>query len=242
MVAAHEKLFADSGMEFILGSAVPELDGIGHARVWNSETILRLERLPEELLVLGGGYVGCEFANMFAVFDTRVTLLQGSGQLLPREDPDVAVEVAEILRGPGVDVRLGVRAVAVRREPGHAAVVVTLADGLEIRSQELLLATGRWRRRGQPAVHPRVLARLPSSQDQPRRWRRRHHGPARVVPRLRYSGCLRLCTASTACSAKGNIPGWSTCAGYFAPAPRKISQCCGNGQLKAPKRAGNGAR
>jgi probable pyridine nucleotide-disulfide oxidoreductase len=177
MVAAHKKMFADSGMDFVLGTAtfltertacittqdratrvvrgrdvvintgtapaVPKVAGIEKAVVWNSETILRLERLPETLLVLGGGYVGCEFASMFAIFGTRVTLLQSVGQVLPREDPDVAAEVADILVGQGVDLRLGMRAVAVRREPLHGDVVVTLHDGSELRGQELLVATGR---------------------------------------------------------------------------------------------------
>jgi pyruvate/2-oxoglutarate dehydrogenase complex dihydrolipoamide dehydrogenase (E3) component len=175
MVTAHEKMFADSGMDFVLGTARfvaertveietrtggtrlvrgrdvvintgttparPELDGIAAARVWDSETILHLERLPETLLVLGGGYVGCEFASMFATFGARVTLLQGSGQLLPREDPDVAQQVADVLADQGVEVRSGVRATAVRREPDD--VVVTLDTGREVRGEELLVATGR---------------------------------------------------------------------------------------------------
>ncbi|MPV36429.1 dihydrolipoyl dehydrogenase family protein [Georgenia subflava] len=176
MVDAHKKLFADSGMDFVLGTArfvaertvevstdggkrrlrgrdvvvntgtapaEPDLPGLADADVWNSETILHLERLPESLLVLGGGYVGCEFASMFAVFGTRVTVLQGRDQVLPREDPDVAGEVAEVLRRQGVELRLGARASAVRREPGHGAVVVTLDDGSEVRGAELLVATGR---------------------------------------------------------------------------------------------------
>ncbi|WP_055695060.1 dihydrolipoyl dehydrogenase family protein [Streptomyces prasinopilosus] len=177
MVEAHKKLFADSGMDFVLGTArftgertveittadgatravrgrdvvintgttpaLPDLPGIADAQVWDSETILRLERLPETLLVLGGGYVGAEFASMFAVFGTRVTLLQGRDQLLPREDRDVADEVARVLTDQGVDVRLGARASAVRREEGHGDVVVTLDDDSEVRGQELLVATGR---------------------------------------------------------------------------------------------------
>ncbi|MEU8606482.1 FAD-dependent oxidoreductase [Actinoplanes sp. NPDC048791] len=177
MVTAHGKMFADSGMDFVLGSArfvaertvgiqtrtggtrmvrgrevvintgtmpaQPRLDGITETRVWNSETILHLERLPDTMLVLGGGYVGCEFASMFATFGTRVTLLQGPGQLLPREDPDVAEQVAQILSDQGVAVRLGVRAQAVRRESGYGDIVVTLDDGREVRGQELLVATGR---------------------------------------------------------------------------------------------------
>ena len=109
-------MFADSGMDFILGTAmfvdertvaittregarrvvrgrgvvidtgtspaVPTLAGIREAEVWNSETILALRHLPETLLVLGGGYVGCEFASMFAIFGSRVTLVQGPDHVL----------------------------------------------------------------------------------------------------------------------------------------------------------------
>ena len=177
MVTAHEKMFADSGMDFILGTArfvaertveittrdgttrwvrgqhvlvntgttpaVPDLAGITTADVWDSEAILRLEYLPDTLLVLGGGYVGCEFASMFAIFGTQVTVLQGSDRLLPREDPDISQQVAEILTDQGVDVRLEAHASAVRRELGHGDVVVTMENGSEIRGQELLVATGR---------------------------------------------------------------------------------------------------
>jgi pyruvate/2-oxoglutarate dehydrogenase complex dihydrolipoamide dehydrogenase (E3) component len=177
MVAAHKKLFADSGMDFVLGTArfvgertveittddrakrtvrgrdvvvntgtapaVPAVTGIATADALDSEAILRLERLPETLVVLGGGYVGCEFASMFAIFGSRVTLVQGRGQVLPREDPDVAEQVAQILADQGVDVRLGARAGSVRREPGRGDVVVTLEDGSEVGGQELLVATGR---------------------------------------------------------------------------------------------------
>jgi pyruvate/2-oxoglutarate dehydrogenase complex dihydrolipoamide dehydrogenase (E3) component len=177
MVSAHEKMFAESGMDFILGTAtfvaectvaietrdrtrrvirgreivintgtapaLPTVAGISAAEVWTSETILTLRRLPETLLVLGGGYVGCEFASMFAIFGTRVTLLQGPPRVLPREDSDVSAAVGDILIGQGVDLRLGARAEAVRRESGPGDVVVTLADGREVCGQELLVATGR---------------------------------------------------------------------------------------------------
>jgi probable pyridine nucleotide-disulfide oxidoreductase len=177
MVAAHKKMFADSGMDFILGTArfiaprtvevktrnetirllrgsdvvintgtmpaIPELPGITESRPWTSETILELERWPQRLTVLGGGYVGCEFASMFALFGARVTLLQGPDQLLPREDPDIAAEVANILADQGVDLRLGVRAKAVHREGRNGEVVALLEHGPEVRGEELLVATGR---------------------------------------------------------------------------------------------------
>jgi probable pyridine nucleotide-disulfide oxidoreductase len=94
------------------------------------------------MVVLGGGYVGCEFASMFAVFGTRATLLQGGDQVLPREDPDIAGEVAGLLREQGVDVRLGSRVHAVRRD-SSGELVVALADGSQARADQLLCATGR---------------------------------------------------------------------------------------------------
>ncbi len=123
--------------------ALPQLPGIPEADVWTSETILHLDRLPETLLILGGGYVGCEFASMFALFGSRVVLVQAGPQLLAREDPDIAGEVADILTGQGVELHLGSRAAAVRREPDHGQVTLTLEDGTVLAGDELLAATGR---------------------------------------------------------------------------------------------------
>ncbi|MEU8802377.1 FAD-dependent oxidoreductase [Spirillospora sp. NPDC048819] len=123
--------------------ALPDVPGVAESEVWTSETILRLTRLPATLLILGGGYVGCEFASMFAHFGSKVVLVQGPSQVLPREDGDIAGEVAQILSGQGVEVRTGVRAASVRREPGHGPVTLTLEDGSVLEGDELLVATGR---------------------------------------------------------------------------------------------------
>jgi pyruvate/2-oxoglutarate dehydrogenase complex dihydrolipoamide dehydrogenase (E3) component len=123
--------------------ALPDLPGLAQAAPWTSESILHLERLPESILILGGGYVGCEFASMLTVFGTRVTVIQRASRLLPREDPDVAAAVAELLTGQGVDIRLAERTTAVRREGEHGVVVLTLSDGTEVGADELLVATGR---------------------------------------------------------------------------------------------------
>lgn len=177
MVEAHRKMFTDSGMDFIMGTArfvaprtvqvatndggtrlvrgrdvvintgttpaAPDLPGIAEADVWTSETILRLDRLPQTLLILGGGYVGCEFASMFALFGSRVVLVQSGPQLLAKEDADIAGAVADILTRQGVELHLGSRATAVRREPDHGAVTVSLDDGSSLTGDELLVATGR---------------------------------------------------------------------------------------------------
>jgi probable pyridine nucleotide-disulfide oxidoreductase len=121
--------------------ALPDLPDLIRAAPWTSESILHLARLPESILILGGGYVGCEFASMLAVFGSRVTLVQRAGQLLPREDPDVAAAVADLLRSQGVDVRLRSEVVSARREDGVA--VLALADDAELWAGDLLVATGR---------------------------------------------------------------------------------------------------
>ncbi|WP_024795725.1 dihydrolipoyl dehydrogenase family protein [Tomitella biformata] len=123
--------------------ALPDLPGIAESHVWTSETILRLDRLPQTLLILGGGYIGCEFASMFALFGTKVVLVQGPAQVLPREDHDIAAEVAEILTGQGVDLHTGTRVASVRRAPNHGPVTLTLEDGSTLTGDELLVATGR---------------------------------------------------------------------------------------------------
>lgn len=99
----------------------PVLLGLPGADVWTSETILRLERLPETLVIVGGGYIGCELPSMFAVFGTQVTVLHAGDHLLPREDPDIAAAVADVLTRQGVDACLGARAAGVRRQAGGSS-------------------------------------------------------------------------------------------------------------------------
>src|SRR3989442_3319562 len=82
---------------------VPGLDGVP---TLDSTTIMELGEVPEHLLILGGGYIGLEFAQMFRRFGSRVTIVHRGKQLLVREDPDVAEEVAKIVREDGVDVVL----------------------------------------------------------------------------------------------------------------------------------------
>ena len=72
----------------------------------DSTSIMELDEVPEHLLVLGGGYVGLEFAQMFRRFGSEITIMQRGEQLLAREDEDVAEAVAEILREDGIEVLL----------------------------------------------------------------------------------------------------------------------------------------
>jgi pyruvate/2-oxoglutarate dehydrogenase complex dihydrolipoamide dehydrogenase (E3) component len=129
-----------------LVSAIPPLPGLADAPYLTSSSIMELDEVPEHLVVLGGGYVGLEFAQMFHRFGSRVTVLQRDAQLLPREDQDVAEEVANILRADGIDVRFGVQAREVRHANGEvelSCVAGSSPSECRVRGTHLLVATGR---------------------------------------------------------------------------------------------------
>ncbi|MGH2452056.1 MAG: FAD-dependent oxidoreductase, partial [Candidatus Limnocylindria bacterium] len=90
-------------------SAEPDVPGLEGPRVLDSTSIMELDALPEHLAVIGGGYVGVEFGQMFRRFGSRVTIVQRGDRLLSREDDDVADAVAGILREDGIEIVLGAR-------------------------------------------------------------------------------------------------------------------------------------
>jgi pyruvate/2-oxoglutarate dehydrogenase complex dihydrolipoamide dehydrogenase (E3) component len=110
---------------------VPFLDSTG---------ILELTELPEHLVVLGGGYIGLEFCQMFRRFGARVTIVNRDPRLVPREDPDVSFEVAKILKEDGIEVVNSAQVTRVERNGG--GVRVKLESG-EISGSHLLVAVGR---------------------------------------------------------------------------------------------------
>src|SRR5712691_10834093 len=89
-----DRIFINAGAR----PAVPKLDGLKDVPFLDSSSIMELDSVPEHLLVLGGGYVGLEFGQMFRRFGSGVTIVQSGAQLIRREDPDVATEVASILK------------------------------------------------------------------------------------------------------------------------------------------------
>ena len=119
-------------------NAVPPIEGLDRVEAWTNREATALTSIPESALVVGGGPVGVELAQMLARFGARVTLVQSAERLIPREDPRPGELLAEALRADGIDVRLG-RQVA-RVAPG---VVATLDDGGEVRAERVILATGR---------------------------------------------------------------------------------------------------
>src|SRR2546430_8351738 len=101
--------------------ADPSLEGLDSVPTLNSTTIMELDTVPEHLLIIGGGYVGLEFGQMFRRFGSAVTVVQRGERLLAREDADVATAVADILREDGIRVLL--KTDAVRVESGIRLVV-----------------------------------------------------------------------------------------------------------------------
>lgn len=125
--------------------AQPRLEGSDEVPWLNSTSIMELDNVPEHLLILGSGYVGLEFGQMFRRFGSQVTIVQRGAQSLAREDQDVAQAVAEILRQDGIEVLLHTSAERVRKT-GDGHIALTVKSGNEervITGSHLLAAAGR---------------------------------------------------------------------------------------------------
>jgi pyruvate/2-oxoglutarate dehydrogenase complex dihydrolipoamide dehydrogenase (E3) component len=124
--------------------SAPPIEGLDSVPTLNSTTIMELDEVPEHLLVLGGGYVGLEFAQMFRRFGSEVTIVQRGPQLLSREDADVAGAVAKVLRDDGVEVLLRTSALRAGRGDGGIQLTVHTPEGeCTLSGSHLLAATGR---------------------------------------------------------------------------------------------------
>lgn len=125
--------------------AMPKIDGLNTVPLLTSTTIMELDRVPDHLLVLGGGYVALEFAQMFRRFGSHVTIVQRNRQLVPREDPDIAAEMADILRADGITVLLGTETARAAPAASHRiALTVRGPEGEQVvTGSHLLVATGR---------------------------------------------------------------------------------------------------
>lgn len=124
--------------------ANPPIEGLDSVPALNSTSIMELDELPSHLLVLGGSYVGLEFAQMFRRFGSEVTVVQRSGQLMGREDPDIAEAVAEILREDGIEVLLNTQTRRAGMVGGNIRLTVGTPEGeRELEGSHLLVAAGR---------------------------------------------------------------------------------------------------
>ena len=140
---------------------IPELAGLEEVDYLSSSSILDLAEVPEHLLILGGGYIGLEFAQMFRRFGSEVTLVQRGPQLLSREDEDVAKALGVILEEEGVRVHLNAEARQVQRASGGLRLRLETDTGTrEVQGSHLLVATGR-----QPNTEALALERAGIARD-----------------------------------------------------------------------------
>lgn len=123
---------------------IPDLEGLDTVEYWTNREAVGAEELPGSIVILGGGAVGCELAQVMARFGTSVTVLETGERVLSAEEPESGDHVAEVLRGEGVRVMTQVRVQRVQPGPGgEGSVTVVLGDGEEVSAERLLVATGR---------------------------------------------------------------------------------------------------
>jgi pyruvate/2-oxoglutarate dehydrogenase complex dihydrolipoamide dehydrogenase (E3) component len=135
-----ERIFINAGAR----PSVPKLEGLADVPFLDSTSIMELDAVPEHLLVLGGGYVGLEFGQLFRRLGSQVTVVQSAAQLLVHEDTDVAEEVASILKQDGMEVLLNSRAERVAKAGTDIQLTVRTPNGPRtLAGSHLLVATGR---------------------------------------------------------------------------------------------------
>ncbi len=136
-----KKIFINTGAR----PATPHIDGIEPIDALTSTSIMELDTVPEHLIIVGGGYIGMEFGQMFRRFGAKVTVINQGERLLAREDEDVSEAVLEIMRGEGVAVELAASPVRVRKdERGNVELTVKSGGGeKQITGSHLLSAVGR---------------------------------------------------------------------------------------------------
>jgi pyruvate/2-oxoglutarate dehydrogenase complex dihydrolipoamide dehydrogenase (E3) component len=139
-VLSAQYIFINAGTR----ASRPKLEGLGDVPFLDNTSIMELDSVPGHLLVLGGGYIGLEFGQLFRRFGSRVTIVQSAGQLLVGEDPDIADEVANILREDGIAIMLKGRATRVSRSDGNLRLEVQQeGNSATLAGSHLLVATGR---------------------------------------------------------------------------------------------------
>lgn len=123
---------------------VPDMPGIEDVSYLTNTSIMDVDVLPDHLLVIGGSYIGLEFAQMYRRFGSRVTVIQRGPQLIEREDDEVCDVVKEILENEGIDIRLNANCVGFARRGDQVAVSASCKPGIEeIVGSHVLLAVGR---------------------------------------------------------------------------------------------------
>jgi pyruvate/2-oxoglutarate dehydrogenase complex dihydrolipoamide dehydrogenase (E3) component len=145
VVVNDEVLQADKIYINVGGRAsVPEIPGIHETSLLTNSSMMDIDFLPEHLVIVGGSYVGLEFAQMYRRFGSEVTIIEMGPRLIGREDEDVSKAVREILENEGIRIRLNAKCISLSKRDRRAAVRVDCSDGVpEVAGTHVLLAVGR---------------------------------------------------------------------------------------------------
>ncbi len=139
-VLSADLIFLNTGLR----SSIPKIDGLAEVPYLDNRSVMELDEVPKHLVVVGGGYIGLEFGQLFRRLGSAVTVVQAGSKLLTREDDDVAEEVKKILEQDGIEVLLNASAQGVRRDGDGVALTVKVAGSERVISgSHLLLAVGR---------------------------------------------------------------------------------------------------
>ena len=148
---AHGTMQTLSASKLIINTGgrpmIPAVPGVENNRlVFTSETMMENETLPRRLTIIGGGYIGLEFASMYAGFGSKVTILEGGNKFMPREDRDIANSVKEVMEKKGIEIHLNARAQSIHdTNDGVTLTYSDISDGTPyyVDGDAILIATGR---------------------------------------------------------------------------------------------------
>jgi pyruvate/2-oxoglutarate dehydrogenase complex dihydrolipoamide dehydrogenase (E3) component len=125
-------------------AVLPRVEGLADARPWDNRAITSAKAVPRRLLVLGGGFIGCEMGQAFRRLGAEeVTILEGGDRLIPREEPFASDDVRAAFEAEGITVVTGAKVTRVAREGADGSVTATVEDGTTYAGDEILVAVGR---------------------------------------------------------------------------------------------------
>ena len=139
-VLETNRIFLDVGAR----ATVPDMPGLDQVDYLTNSSMMEVDFLPEHLVIIGGSYIGLEFAQMYRRFGSRVTVVERADRLIAREDEDVSSAIREILEGEGVEVRLKAKCITVEKRGNGVSVGVSCESGApELIGSHVLMAVGR---------------------------------------------------------------------------------------------------
>jgi dihydrolipoamide dehydrogenase len=135
-----DNFFIDTGGR----PSIPDIEGLKEAGYFTSTSLMDLQQVPEHLLIIGGGYIGLEFGQMYRRFGSKVTILENSKRILPKEDEDIAEEVVKFLEEEGIEIFTQSQVLKVQKLEGHLQVTVKIKDEEKCLScSHILVSAGR---------------------------------------------------------------------------------------------------